>query len=251
MADIVKEMQEKGSRGQGVKGSSEEARHSVSLSLSPFVPSSSPRLFRRVLFLGAHTDDEFGCSGAMARFLEEGMDVHYCAFSPCEESVPAGFPRDVLRHESRAAMERLGVRDEHWRLYSFPVRHFPEHRQEILEELVRLRESVRPDLLLVPATSDIHQDHEVVCREGLRAFKHVTVLGYELPMNTVTFKHACFIRLEERHVRQKIASLGCYASQKFRTYTSEEFIRSLARVRGVQAGFEFAEAFEVIRWSWR
>lgn len=208
-------------------------------------------MFSRVLFLGAHTDDEFGCSGTLARFAEEGLDVHYAAFSSCEESVPAGFPRDVLVGECRAAALRLGVPAENWRLLSYRVRHFPEHRQAILEELVRLRERVRPDLLLVPATSDIHQDHQVVCNEGLRAFKHVTVLGYELPMNTVTFKHACFVKLAERHLTRKVESLACYESQKFRSYTDAEFIRGLARVRGVQAGFDYAEAFEVIRWNWR
>jgi LmbE family N-acetylglucosaminyl deacetylase len=204
-------------------------------------------MFSRVLFLGAHTDDEFGCSGSMARFLEEGKEVFYRAFSPCEESVPAGFPKDVLRKESRAAMKRLGVPERNWRLYSFRVRYFPETRQDILEELVKLREELNPDLLLVPATSDIHQDHQVICQEAMRAFKHITILGYELPMNTITFRHACFIRLEER----KIESLGCYESQRFRTYTQPEFIRGLARVRGVQAGVEYAEAFEVIRWSWK
>jgi LmbE family N-acetylglucosaminyl deacetylase len=208
-------------------------------------------VFSRVLFLGAHTDDEFGCSGALARFLDEGMDVHYAAFSPCEESVPPGFPRDVLRKESKAAATRLGIPARNWRLYSFRVRYFPEKRQDLLEELVRLRDEVKPDLLLVPATSDIHQDHQTVCREGIRAFKHITVLGYELPMNTITFKHACFIRLEEKHLRTKIASLACYESQKFRSYTEESFIRGLARVRGVQAGVDYAEAFEVIRWNWK
>ncbi|MEO0073308.1 MAG: PIG-L deacetylase family protein [candidate division WOR-3 bacterium] len=206
--------------------------------------------FSRVLFLGAHTDDEFGCSGTLARLIEEGTDVYYVAFSACEESVPAGFPSDVLRSENLAASRRLGIRQENHQLLSFRVRHFPQVRQEILETLVRLRQQIRPDLLFVPATSDIHQDHQVVCQEGVRAFKHITVLGYELPMNTITFRHACFVRLEERHISRKVESLACYESQRFRAYTSPEFIRGLARVRGVQAGCEFAEAFEVIRWCW-
>jgi LmbE family N-acetylglucosaminyl deacetylase len=204
-----------------------------------------------VLFVGAHTDDEFGCSGTLARLVDGGSLVHYAAFSACEESVPAGFARDVLRHESRAAAGRLGIAAERWRLYDFRVRHFPSRRQEILEELVRLRREVEPDLVLLPASSDIHQDHQVMAREGLRAFKFSTVLGYELPMNTVTFEHACFVALGAEHLRRKVASLACYESQRFRSYTDESFIWGLARVRGVQAGVEFAEAFEVLRWIWR
>lgn len=206
---------------------------------------------RRVLFLGAHTDDEFGCSGALARFASEGDEVHYAAFSPCEESVPEGLPRDVLRHESLAAARSLGIPEPNWRVYDFRVRHFPARRQEILEELVRLRRQVEPDLVLVPASSDIHQDHQVVSREALRAFKHSTVLGYELPMNTITFQHACFVSLSAGQLDAKLASLACYRSQQFRSYTDEGFVRGLARVRGVQAGVEFAEAFEVLRWVWK
>lgn len=207
--------------------------------------------FNNVLFLGAHTDDEFGCSGTLARLLDEGATVHYAAFSRCEESVPPGFAPDVLQKESLAAALTLGISEQDWTLRNYPVRHFPAHRQQILEDLVRLRDAVRPDLLFIPALSDIHQDHQTVSREALRAFKHTTVLGYELPMNTLTFQHACFVRLDPRHIERKVASLACYRSQNFRAYTREDFIRGLARVRGVQAGVEFAEAFEVIRWNWR
>ncbi len=208
-------------------------------------------LFKRVLFLGAHTDDEFGCSGTIARLVEEGKEVFYVAFSPCEESVPPGFPRDVLKKECLMAITKLGIKPENWHLLSYRVRHFPGLRQSILEDLVRFRDELNPDLLFVPASSDVHQDHHVISQEGLRAFKHITVLGYELPMNTITFRHVCFVPLEERHLNLKIASLACYESQKFRSYTNDDFIRSLARVRGVQAGVQYAEAFEVLRWIWQ
>ncbi|MEO0080148.1 MAG: PIG-L deacetylase family protein [candidate division WOR-3 bacterium] len=207
-------------------------------------------MFSKVLFLGAHTDDEFGCSGTLARLIEEGSEVYYVALSSCEESVPKGFPKDILRSESRAAAQCLGIKPENWHLLTYQVRHFPQHRQSILEHLVRLRNSLQPDLVLVPSPTDVHQDHQTVCREALRAFKFGTILGYELPMNTITFKHACFVPLQERHLAKKIASLACYQSQRFRSYTQESFIRSLAQVRGVQAGVRFAEAFEVVRWIW-
>jgi hypothetical protein len=45
----------------------------------------------------------------------------------------------------------------------------------------------------------------------------------------------------------KIESMMCYVSQAFRNYRSEEFIRGLGRVRGVQINGAYAEAFEVIR----
>jgi LmbE family N-acetylglucosaminyl deacetylase len=203
--------------------------------------------FRRAVVLGAHTDDEFGCSGMIQRLLDDNCEVFCVAFSKCEQSVPEGFAADVLEHEMRASLGKLGVPADHIILYDFPVRHFPSRRQEILEELVLLRSSLSPDLVLLPAQSDIHQDHHVISDEGIRAFKFGTVLGYELPMNTITFQHACFVELNESHLQAKIDAVKQYRSQQFRPYMRDEFIRSLAIVRGLQAGVAYAEAFEVLR----
>jgi LmbE family N-acetylglucosaminyl deacetylase len=202
---------------------------------------------QRALILGAHTDDEMGCAGTIARMIEEGTRVHYACFSSCEESVPKGFDEDVLKREVAEAIAVLGIEPERFTLFSFPVRHFPAHRQEILEELIKLRKRIEPDLVFVPAFADIHQDHGIIAHEGLRAFKQATLLGYELPMNTMTFQHACFVQLESRHMERKIAHLQCYRSQQHRPYVRPNFIRALATVRGVQINAEAAEAFEVIR----
>jgi len=201
----------------------------------------------RTLVLAAHTDDEFGCAGLISRLVEQGTDVHVATFSWCEESVPAGYPPDVLKHEAAAAMKVLGVKPEAFRLFDYRVRHFPSHRQEILEDIVALRREIDPDLVLVPSSSDIHQDHAVIAQEGARACKHATILGYELPMNTISFRHACFIPLEERHMAQKVAHAACYVSQQHRPYMNPDFLRGLGLVRGVQINRSAAEAFEVVR----
>jgi LmbE family N-acetylglucosaminyl deacetylase len=203
--------------------------------------------FKRTIVLGAHTDDEFGCSGTIIRLLESGVEVYYAVFSTCEESVPDGWPPDTLYHELLRATECLGLPRDQLFIYHYPVRHFPEHRQEILEELVQIKNELQPDLVLLPASVDIHQDHRVMSEEGVRAFKHSTILGYELPMNNIQFRHACYVALEESHMQRKIESLMCYASQASRNYRNEEFIRGLGRVRGVQINGTYAEAFEVIR----
>ena len=204
-------------------------------------------IFNKILCLGAHPDDEFGCSGTLSKFIEEEKEVYYAVFSFCEESVPQGFPSDILKKEFKSACNKLGIKEENLFMYDFKVRYFPRDRQAILEELVKLRNQIQPDLVLLPALSDIHQDHSVIAREGLRAFKYSSVFGYELPMNTISFQHACFMKLEERHIQKKIVDLMCYKSQLFRIYANEDFIRGLAKVRGVQVNEEYAEAFEVIR----
>ena len=204
--------------------------------------------FRRALVLCPHTDDEFGCAGTVARLVESGAEVRYLALSTCEKSVPEGLPRDVLVGECREATARLGVPPENVSFGGFEVREFPRDRQAILEALVALRHDWTPDVVLLPSSADRHQDHAVVHAEGFRAFKHATVLGYELPQNEIAFPNRAFVALGEAHLEAKIHAMAAYASQGFRPYASPEVIRALATVRGMQTGGGLAEAFEVVRW---
>lgn len=205
--------------------------------------------FSRVLVLAPHTDDgELGCGGTMARLREAGVRVVYAAFSTARQSLPAGLPDDTLKHEVAAATARLGIPEEDLLIYDYQVRKLNYSRQEVLEDLVRIRSEYAPDLVFMPSLHDVHQDHTTMAEEGLRAFKGVTLLGYELIWNNLTFTTNCFVRLEERHVERKAQALAEYRSQSGKAYASHDFIRSLARTRGVQIGAQFAECFEVVRW---
>jgi LmbE family N-acetylglucosaminyl deacetylase len=202
-----------------------------------------------VLILGPHTDDgEFGCGGTIAKFIEDQRDVYYATFSCAEESVPEGLPKDILLKEVKASSKVLGIKDENLLIYRYPVRKFAHYRQDILEDLVKLKNDLQPDLVLMPSQHDLHQDHYTVAMEGLRAFKFTSILGYEMPWNNINFATTSFVYLEERHVNIKLESVRCYRSQTGRKYANEEFIKGLARTRGVQIGVEYAETFEVIRW---
>jgi LmbE family N-acetylglucosaminyl deacetylase len=203
----------------------------------------------RVLILAPHTDDgEFGCGASIARFLREGHEVFYAALSVCEQSVPYGLSTDVLETELREAMRVFGIPSERVFVFRYGVRNFPAHRQEILEDLIKIRADVDPHLVFLPSTYDIHQDHHTIAEEGTRAFKMTSILGYEIPWNNLTFETTSFIFVEEADIEKKVDALMCYKSQSFRPYASAEFLRGLARARGTQIGARYAEAFQVIRW---
>lgn len=206
-------------------------------------------IFNRILILSPHTDDsELGCGGTAARFIEEGRDVRVVAFSACEDSLPENFSPDTLSTEWHAALDVIGIPRTNRTLLSFPVRHFPVHRQDILQHLIPLRDSWKPDLVFLPSNQDLHQDHRTIAEEGLRAFKGTSILGYEIPWNNVSFETRSFIHLEKRHIEKKIAAMKCYESQSFRGYADPDFIFSLAKTRGVQIEVPYAEVFEAIRW---
>lgn len=204
---------------------------------------------KKVLVLAPHTDDgEFGCGGSIARFIAEGDRVIYAAFSAAEQSVLPHLPRDILRHEVLRATARLGIAEGDTLVYDFPVRYFPERRQDILERLVQLNRDIQPDLVFLPSRNDTHQDHHTIADEGFRAFKKTSMLGYEVPWNNLDFRTSSFIKLDDNALRTKIDACRCYESQAHRSYASEEFITSLAITRGTQIGVRYAEAFEIVRW---
>ncbi|MFW9777494.1 MAG: PIG-L deacetylase family protein [Candidatus Heimdallarchaeota archaeon] len=202
------------------------------------------------LVLAPHTDDgELSMGGSIAKFIEEGKELYLAAFSSARTSLQPGMPEDILVKEIKAAATILGIPSGHLLIYDYPVRKFSYHRQDILEELVKLRKDISPDIIFLPSPNDLHQDHTTLSQEGIRAFKTDSILGYELPWNNITFQTQCFSVLQEDHVKKKIEALHCYQSQKHRNYLKPEFIRGLAKARGVQIKEEWAEAFEVIRWK--
>ena len=202
----------------------------------------------RILILAPHADDgELGCGGTIAKFAAAGAEIYYAAFSDSKKSLAPGLAPDTLRLECKKATCILGIKESNLFFFDFDVRTFSIYRQEILEEMVRLNKNIQPDLIFTPAASDIHQDHEVIYAESLRAFKNCSLFGYELPWNNSVFNIQCFIKLSEPEIQTKLLSLKAYASQAHRVYFKEDFIKSLATVRGVQSNSTYAEAFEVYK----
>lgn len=205
---------------------------------------------KRLLVLAPHTDDaELGCGATMARFLDDGSEVYVAAFSTAEESLPPGSYPTQLRDEFLKSMEILGVPEKNLFIYGHPVRKLAAHRQDVLETLIELRRTIKPDMVIGPAASDVHQDHQVLSAEGLRAFKELTLLGYELPWNHIDFRANAFVTVEQCHIDSKLRALRAYNSQiqLGRPYFAQDFITGLARIRGTQVKADFAEAFELVR----
>ena len=98
-------------------------------------------------------------------------------------------------------------------MYNYEVRKLNYFRQEILESLILNREKIYPDLVLMPALNDIHQDHKTISEEGLRAFKNTTILGYELIWNNLKFNTTSYVELSLENIQRKIDSLNMYKSQ--------------------------------------
>ena len=205
----------------------------------------------KILLLSPHTDDvELGAGGTVAKFVEEGHDITWAVFCTCEDAVPEGMDTDALRKEFIDVTKRMGIKN--YEIFDFKNKHFPEQRQEILDKMHTMKLKINPDMVICPSLNDTHQDHNTIAMETFRCFKmSANIIGYEMPWNKINFSPTFFSPITKEHLRKKLYALKCYKTQEIlnRSYFSSEFIKGLAKVRGVQSNNEYAEAFEVIRWK--
>lgn len=181
----------------------------------------------KVLFVGAHTDEELCFGGAIQHF---NNGCFYVAFSSC------GLPE--LEKEFRQSCDILDVNSV---VYNLAVRKF--NGQAVANFLYDQQKHF--DCLFTHSVKDVHPDHRIVAEESLRVWKK-SVITYMGAWNG-NLDYNYFIELTDQQLEKKIQALACYKSQAHRPYMDPEFIRAQARYNGIKCGKLYAEAFKVER----
>jgi LmbE family N-acetylglucosaminyl deacetylase len=198
---------------------------------------------KKVLFLGAHPDDiELGC-GALLHHIVRHTDVLCVTLSDNQKNP------DLIhvKNEHYESMAVLGVPAEKIILGPFTTRVFPNARQEILEYFLQLRRDFQPDLIFVHSKQDVHQDHLTMTDEALRAFRGITVLGFDVVRSSYGFFPHFLVEVDEEDVDKKIEALACYETYRDRYYFNREVTRSIMVRHGALAERPFAEGFDILR----
>ena len=108
-----------------------------------------------------------------------GKESNLCRFFNRSAVRTRRFSERYFEDRSQESDCPIGISPENLIIYNYEVRKLGYVRQEILEELIRLKKSNSFDLVFIPSLHDIHQDHTTIAQEGLRAFKNTTLLGYD------------------------------------------------------------------------
>jgi N-acetylglucosamine malate deacetylase 1 len=198
---------------------------------------------KRVLFLGAHPDDiEIGCGALISHII--GQTDLLCATLSDNQKNP---DLTNLVEEHYESMAVLGVFHEKIVLGQFETRRFPHLRQEILEYMIQINRSFRPDIVFVHTQADIHQDHATVTEEALRAFRGTTVLGFDVIRSSYGFFPSFLVEVNETDVNNKIEALAKYKTYHDRYYFNAEITRSTLIRNGAICERRFAEGFDILR----
>ena len=208
------------------------------------LPDTSEPL--RVVALGAHADDiEIGAGGTLLRLLaERPVDVTMAVFSSsadrateARESASA-----LLVAATSATVHVLDHRDGY----------FPQQVTEVKDWARATLEPVRPHLVLTHRRDDAHQDHRVLAALAGQTFRGATIAHYEIPKwDGDLGRPNAYVTLSDELMDRKVAHLGeHFGSQHGKAWYDADTFRGLARIRGVEAGTRWAEAFECPKLVW-
>ncbi|OAA25126.1 putative LmbE-like protein [Frankia sp. EI5c] len=193
-----------------------------------------------VVALGAHADDvEIGAGGTIAQMIaaHPGTMVHWVVFSGSGER---GSEAEV------SARELLGASLGSLHLHEVRDGFLPREWSGVKEMLLQISRQVTPDIVFAPALGDAHQDHRMLAELAWQAFRGALILGYEIPKwEGDRGTPNLYVPVPEPAVAAKVEHLQRhFRSQHDRVWFDEETFRATMRLRGVECGSRYAEAFD-------
>jgi LmbE family N-acetylglucosaminyl deacetylase len=196
---------------------------------------------RRVLCLGAHSDDiEIGCGGTMLQLVRDHRDLEvlWVVFSA------AGARRaEACRSASLflAGASRPGVAINEFRDGFFPS--LTEPIKEYFEDL----KGYEPDVIFTHTTDDRHQDHRVISEMTWSTFRNHWILEYEVVKYDGDLgRPNIYVPLSADDVSAKVKYLmDAFDTQSTRDWFTPDTFRAITRLRGLEcrADSGHAEAF--------
>lgn len=202
-----------------------------------------PSRVRRILCLGAHSDDiEIGCGGTLLRLIRENpsLHVHWVVFGGQKEQRAAEAKASAARFLRGAATSEFVIgqfRDAYMATQYVEVKDFFEAHLK----------NVKPDLVFTHFRDDRHQDHRLLSDLAWNTWRDHTILEYEiLKYDGDLGRPNLYAPIPEDLCRRKIELLmEGFPTQAGRQWFTEDTFWGMLRIRGVEANSptKFAEAF--------
>lgn len=195
-----------------------------------------------ILFLGAHCDDiEIGCGATVLQIAEAhpNATVHWVVLSS----------NDEREAEARASASRFlaGISNVNVIVERFRNSYFPSIASEIKGFFEMLKLDVSPDVIFTHYSKDLHQDHRITAELTWNTWRDHLICEYEIPKYDGGLGSPnMFSQLSEEKLQQKSGILLAeFATQRTKSWFTEDTFRGLARLRGIECNSPsgFAEAF--------
>ena len=184
----------------------------------------------------AHPDDEtLGCGGTLYKFSKQNI---CCLFAV-----------NRIGEQCKSALKTLNIQNclfgnfDDNQLDKYPL-------LEICKFVEFNMGKFNPDVVITHTKDCRNQDHRALAHAvdiATRPLKnHIQLLSCEIPSSTTGFNPNFYVELSPDDILKKMKAIEDYVTE-LRKCRSPEVISALARVRGAESGYDYAEGFQIIR----
>ncbi len=223
---------------------------------------------KKILAFFAHPDDEtLGAGGTISKLAKAGNEIFvaipgagvYARRNKTDDKKMKNEKNALSKHFAEA-MKILGVKSSNIFTGSFPDNEMDKcSRLELNHWLEDVLGKVKPDIIFTHHRFCTNIDHQycheaavVAARPGTNS--HIVVIASEIPSSTGYLKPTMwepnfYVELSKSDLENKVKAMMAYKNEvrKDPHPRSPEVLRALAKVRGSESGFNFAEAFMILR----
>jgi LmbE family N-acetylglucosaminyl deacetylase len=192
----------------------------------------------RVLALGAHADDiEIGAGATLLQLAAARPVV-------ARAVVFSASPERRIEAEHSAAALFAAAEEYELVVHDFRESYFPADWAAV-KAAVASAADFAPDVVFAHRRDDRHQDHRVIGDLAWQACRSTTILQYEIPKYEGDLGQPnAYVAIDDATLEQKIELIRTsFVSQATKPWFDADTFRAMARLRGVECGARWAEAF--------
>jgi len=213
----------------------------------------------RILVIAPHPDDEvLGCGGTVARHVREGNEVYLLIVT---KGYPPDWSEEFLKNrpkEIKKANKILGIKKTFF--LDFPAARLDTIPQRNLNDsILKVINEIKPTIVYIPHKGDLHKDHRIIFESSLVALRPFynnvkKILSFETLSETEWgfpieyFYPNVYVDISDT-IDLKIKAFNQYRDEikEYPHPRSVEGIEALAKKRGSEVNFKYAEAFYLVR----
>ena len=217
---------------------------------------------KKILILSPHADDEIlGCGGLITKYSKKNYQISVLILTNAHKGAPEIYSEKKIhqiRNEAIKANNFIGTKKLFFEnLPALNLSNYPIYK--ITNVLNKYLDDIKPEILLIPSSNDIHDDHKIIFRAAKVAArtnkksKLKKILSYEVLSETEwneneqAFSPNYYVSLSKVDINNKVKAFLKYKTQikKYPHPRSKEGIINLSKVRGSSVFLNYAEAFKV------
>jgi len=209
-----------------------------------------------ILCYFAHPDDEvLACGGVIAIMSQQGATINVVF---ANDGGIRHTTRDYnLRTEAREACKVLGANEPHF--LNFPDQRLDTVANQDINDALESLKLPDPDILFTHSDGDVNVDHAQVNasalvyarpngQHGVKALVACEVLSSS-EWGTQPFAPNWWFPLTTEALEKKLEALSCYERElRLPPHPRSAWgVKQQAQTRGMQGGYEYAEAFQILK----